>query len=174
MDHGSHTFYLAFDWLKSYPTSISANATTLGSFDTEDNLSCTMKFPEGLATAELSWTAGVRKVIYTVHGDRGALRVEDDDLEINTRRSTADGHVIIQETSRQRITSDWGDASHSKWFGSLFAQFARSVRGEEDTSRDLEDALRCVEVIAAAYASAADGSREHALPAAHSQTRLSM
>ena len=30
MDHGSHTFYLAFEWLKSYPTSISARAACAG------------------------------------------------------------------------------------------------------------------------------------------------
>ena len=129
MDHGAHTFYLAFDWLKSYPIAISAKATTLGRFDTEDNLSCSMTFPEGLATAELSWTAGVRKVIYTIHGERGAIRVEDDDVEVSARRASAEGHVVIQETSRQRITSEWGDASHAHWFESLFAQFARSVRG---------------------------------------------
>jgi len=29
-------------------------------------------FPNGMASAHLSWTAGVRKVIYTVHGERGA------------------------------------------------------------------------------------------------------
>ncbi len=82
MDHGSHTFYLAFEWLKSYPTSISARATAMAPFDTEDDFSCSLKFPTGVASAHLSWTAGVRKVIYTIHGDRGAIRVEDDAIEI--------------------------------------------------------------------------------------------
>jgi predicted dehydrogenase len=174
MDHGSHTFYLAFDWLRAYPISISARATTLGRFDTEDNLSCTMTFPEGLATAELSWTAGVRKVIYTIHGERGAIRVEDDDLEVSARRPSAGGHIVIQERSRQRVSSEWSDASHSKWFESLFAQFVRTMRGEEDASRQVEDALRCIEVIATAYASAADAGREYALPGATHRARLSM
>ena len=41
-----------------------------------------MTFPSGTATAHLTWTAGVRKVIYTIHGERGAIRVEDDDVEV--------------------------------------------------------------------------------------------
>jgi predicted dehydrogenase len=40
MDHGSHTFYLAFDWLRSYPHAITAKMSHLASFDTEDNFSC--------------------------------------------------------------------------------------------------------------------------------------
>ncbi len=37
MDHGSHTFYLAFDWLGSFPTSITAKTSSLGLHDTEDD-----------------------------------------------------------------------------------------------------------------------------------------
>jgi len=51
-------------------------------FDADDNFSCAITFPRGMATAHLTCTAGVRKVIYTVHRDRGAVRVEDDDVEI--------------------------------------------------------------------------------------------
>jgi predicted dehydrogenase len=54
MDHGSHTFYLAFEWLKSYPTAISARASTMGPYDTEDDFSCSQKFPTGVASALLS------------------------------------------------------------------------------------------------------------------------
>ncbi len=75
MDHGSHTFYLAFEWLRSYPTSISAKMQTLGGSDTEDTFVGTATFPTGLAAVHLTWNAGVRKVIYTIHGDRGAIRV---------------------------------------------------------------------------------------------------
>ncbi len=66
MDHGSHTLYLAFEWLGSHPVSVSAKANTLGDFDTEDNFSCTLTFPNGIATAQLTWTAGARKVMYTI------------------------------------------------------------------------------------------------------------
>ena len=46
MDHGSHTFYLAFEWLGSYPTGITARAATLGPFDTEDDFACSLRFPD--------------------------------------------------------------------------------------------------------------------------------
>src|SRR5262245_50503406 len=71
MDHGSHTFYLAFEWLRAYPTAITGHLSSSGSFDTEDDFTCTLKFPTGVASAHLSWNAGVRKVIYTIHGEHG-------------------------------------------------------------------------------------------------------
>src|SRR5262249_46482892 len=37
MDHGSHTFYLAFDWLKSYPLSITAKMSHLAAVATTDH-----------------------------------------------------------------------------------------------------------------------------------------
>ena len=77
MDHGSHTFYLAFDWLGSWPVAVTAKMANQEPerWDTEDNFSAVLTFPGGgLAHAHLSWTAGIRKVIYTVQGERGAER----------------------------------------------------------------------------------------------------
>ena len=88
--------------------------STLGAFDTEDNLACTVSFPNGTAHAHLTWTAGVRKVIYTLHGERGALRVEDDDIELTLLRPGA-----APERAVTRAASDWMDASHAVWFRSL-------------------------------------------------------
>ena len=88
MDHGSHTFYLAFEWLRAYPTAITARSVAMGPYDTEDDFSCSLRFPTGVASAHLSWNAGVRKVMYTLHGDRGAIRVEDDDIEVAVRERT--------------------------------------------------------------------------------------
>ena len=86
MDHGSHTFYLTFEWLKSLPTSITAKALVQNrQWDTEDNLTCLLTFPTGHAHAFLTWTAGVRKVIYTVQGTRGAITVDDDDAQVSVK-----------------------------------------------------------------------------------------
>jgi predicted dehydrogenase len=164
MDHGSHTFYLAFDWLEAYPTAITAKMSTSGDFDTEDNFACTMTFPAGTATAHLTWTAGVRKVIYTLHGERGAVRVEDDDIELsvlNGERAQAAGSRAVKT---QKIASGWMDATHVGWFRSLFEQFVDAVRRDDFVSRETEASVRCVELIAGAYASALDGSRERTLP----------
>jgi predicted dehydrogenase len=158
MDHGSHTFYLAFDWLGAHPTAISAKMSTLGNFDTEDNLACSITFPTGTASAHLTWTAGVRKVIYTIHGDRGAIRVEDDDLEV-TEMKTEGGKASFARTT-ERISSDWMDASHTIWFRSLFEQFAGAIAAKDYAGKEAENALRCVELITTAYASALEGCRE--------------
>jgi predicted dehydrogenase len=157
MDHGSHTFYLAFDWLRAYPTQVTATMSTRGTFDTEDDFSCALKFPTGVAHAHLTWNAGVRKVVYTLHGDRGALHVTDDQLEITW---TANDRTRSEKHS---VASNWMDASHTRWFGSLFEQFRSAMVRGDWTGKDAHDALKCVELIETAYASAQNGSRELAL-----------
>jgi predicted dehydrogenase len=162
MDHGSHTFYLAFDWLGAYPTAITARMSTIGDWDTEDNFACSIAFPTGTASAHLSWTAGCRKVIYTLHGERGAIRVEDDDLEVTVARGSLDAPTAW-DVRKSTIASHWKDASHVEWFASLFETFWSAVLAGEYVGRDAEDGLRSVELITRAYASATSGSRELAL-----------
>src|SRR3954447_14321939 len=170
MDHGSHTFYLAFEWLRAYPTAISARTVTMGPFDTEDDFSCSLRFPTGVASAHLSWNAGVRKVMYTVHGDRGAIRVEDDDIEVAVRErapaapaGSAEG-ATSWRFEREAISSDWMDSSHVTWFNSLFDDFKGAIARGDFVGKEAEEAFLCVQLISAAYASARDGSREIALP----------
>jgi UDP-N-acetylglucosamine 3-dehydrogenase len=169
MDHGSHTFYLAFEWLRSYPSSIVAKMASSGTFDTEDNFQAVLTFPTGIATAQLSWTAGVRKVIYTIHGERGAVRVEDDDVEtsvIHTDAQRPAGTQPLWDRTTQHVSSHWMDASHAIWFRSLFESFASAIDERNYLGRDAQDALHCIEVIQAAYASARESSRERSLGAA--------
>jgi predicted dehydrogenase len=167
MDHGSHTFYLAFEWLRAYPTAISARAATMGPFDTEDDFSCSLRFPTGVASAHLSWNAGVRKVMYTVHGERGAIRVEDDDIEVAVRERKPGHQSGSTETGstswrfeREAISSDWMDSSHVTWFNSLFDDFKGAIERKEFVGREAEEAFLCVQLISTAYASAREGSKE--------------
>jgi predicted dehydrogenase len=171
MDHGSHTFYLAFEWLRAYPTAISARAATMGPFDTEDDFSCSLRFPTGVASAHLSWNAGVRKVMYTVHGERGAIRVEDDDIEVAVRErkpgtpgGSGDAGATSWRFEREAISSDWMDSSHVTWFNSLFDDFKAAIDRNEFVGREAEEAFLCVQLISTAYASAREGSRELPLP----------
>jgi predicted dehydrogenase len=159
MDHGSHTFYLAFEWLRSYPIAITARTATLGPYDTEDDFSCGLRFPTGMATAHLSWNAGVRKVLYTLHGERGAIRVEDDDIEV-ALQERAPGGGTTWAFERQAISSDWMDSSHVTWFNSLFDDFKGAIARGEFVGREAEESFLCVQLIATAYASAREGSRE--------------
>ena len=159
MDHGCHTFYLAFEWLKAYPTAITARAATLGPYDTEDDFTCSLKFPTGVASAHLSWNAGVRKVLYTIHGERGAVRVEDDAVEVATQIAGADG-AVTWKFEREEISSDWMDSSHVTWFNSLFDDFKGAIARGEFVGKEARESFLCVQLIATAYASAREGSRE--------------
>jgi predicted dehydrogenase len=166
MDHGSHSFYLAFEWMGAYPTAVTAKMSNLepARWDTEDNISAVLTFPNGLAHAHLSWTAGVRKVIYSVQGERGAVTVSDDDLELAVMERT-DGPEVAQgavrwNTERRSISSDWMDASHVSWFNSLFDQFRRAIAEGTWVGSEAREAFLCVQLIDAAYRSAAEGCRE--------------
>jgi predicted dehydrogenase len=151
MDHGSHSFYLTFAWLGSLPTSVTAKTLTLDrQWDTEDNLNCVLTFPTGFAHTFLTWTAGVRKVIYSLQGTKGALVIADDEWEL-----TENG-----KTGRGVIESDWMDASHTKWFNSLFDQFKAAVKNGDFVNDELREAVGCVQIIETCYRSNAEGCRE--------------
>nr|HEX4315128.1 Gfo/Idh/MocA family oxidoreductase [Kofleriaceae bacterium] len=155
MDHGSHTFYLAFDWLGSLPTAINAKMSNLSTFDTEDNFNCTVTFPTGIAVAQLTWNSGFRKVIYTIHGANGAIKVEDDDIEIHRKR--AGGKIDVEKVT---AASHWMDASHAEWFKALQQDFSGAIARGEYVGKEARDAAACVQLIETAYASArADGKQ---------------
>jgi predicted dehydrogenase len=160
MDHGSHTFYLAFDWLASQPTSITAKMSNLSTFDTEDNFSCTVTFPTGIAVAQLTWNSGFRKVVYTIHGANGAIKVEDDEIEVHRKR--AGGQVDVERFS---AASHWMDASHAEWFKPLQQQFVQAVHNRQWISQEARDAAMCVQLIETAYASARADSKQLAVGA---------
>jgi predicted dehydrogenase len=166
MDHGSHTFYLTFDWLGTYPTAVTAKMSNLDSakYDTEDNFSASLTFPNGMAHAHLTWTAGVRKVIYTIQGERGAITVDDDDLQIALMQSTQGPDVaqgaVEWKVEKKTISSHWMDASHVSWFNSLFDQFKVAIDTQEWVGKEAKEAYRCIELIMTAYQSAEQGCLE--------------
>jgi predicted dehydrogenase len=173
MDHGSHSFYLTFDWLGDYPTSVTAKMVNSNpeKFSTEDNISTVLTFPNGLAHCHLSWTAGVRKVIYTIQGETGAITANDDDLEIAIQEKT-DGPDVAQgavkwSVEKRVIRSNWMDASHRTWFNALFDEFKEAIASQDYTGKDAMEAYRCIEIITKAYESAKNDSRETILEGLH-------
>jgi predicted dehydrogenase len=173
MDHGSHAFYLTFEWMDGWPTAVTAKMSNSepSRWDTEDTLHAVLTFPSGLARVHLSWVAGVRKVVYTVHGDRGAVTVDDDDLQISTHPLAGAVDGAPPRVERRTIPSDWMDPSHTRWFNSMFDEFLAAIAAGECAGREAQDACRCIEAIEAAGASARDGCRERragALPQAAS------
>jgi predicted dehydrogenase len=169
MDHGSHTFYLTFDWFESYPTAVTASMNNLepGKYDTEDDFTATLTFPSGVAHVNLSWTAGVRKVLYVIHGENGFIRMDDDDLQIVTTNGTppTDGaHPAVNEPVEKRsVRSYWEDASHADWFNSLFDEFCEAMDRGDFAGKEAQEALLCVHLINTAYRSAQQGSRQLAV-----------
>jgi predicted dehydrogenase len=130
-----------------------------GAYDTEDNFTATVTFPSGVAMARLTWNAAVRKVIYTIHGDHGAIRLEDDDIEISVRG---------QAPERRSIASHWQDASHKEWFGAILDRFGAAIDEGEWVGGDARDAALCVRLIETAYASSRAGCVEMSLsPVVH-------
>jgi predicted dehydrogenase len=171
MDHGSHTFYLTFDWMGAWPSAVTAKMTNAepARWDTEDCFTAALTFPNGLAHVHLTWTAGVRKVIYTVQGERGAITVDDDEMQVAVQRATngpdvAQGAVAWQ-VDRRTIASDWMDASHTRWFNAMFDEFLAAVASGDHAGREARDAYRCIEIITTAYRSASEGCRELTLGA---------
>jgi predicted dehydrogenase len=162
MDHGSHTFYLAFEWMKAYPKALSAFTSTSAGFDTEDEFGCTLTFPSGVVSAHLSWTAGVRKVLYTLHGRQGAIRIEDEDIELAILEAgpgvVAPGSPGKWRFEKRVAPSDWMDASHVGWFGSLFDEFRTAIAKQEFVGKDAREAYLCIQLIERAYRSASEGS----------------
>lgn len=167
MDHGSHTFYLTFSWLASLPLALTAKAIKLSKdWDTEDNLTTAITFPGNkMAYATLSWTAGMRKVIYTVQGTNGGIVVNDDDAEITVGFPNTGSHQGSGDHKVEKfvIESDWMDASHTKWFNSMFDKFLGCIERGEFVNEEIRESYMCVEIIQKCYESSSKESRELSL-----------
>ncbi len=160
MDHGSHSFYLTFDWLGSYPTAVKAKMSNRepGKYDTEDNFTAELTFPTGVAHVHLTWTAGVRKVIYRLQGEKGAITMEDDELQIETMNGTRDAAEAVRHVEKRSVGSNWTDSSHASWFNSLFDEFRDAIERADFAGKEAQEAVLCVQLINTAYRSARNGA----------------
>jgi predicted dehydrogenase len=158
MDHGSHGLYLVFEWLKSFPVSVTASAQNLSfpKYDTEDNFSAFYEFEKGHANIYLTWTAGVRKVIYTLQGEKGAITVDDDNIQLaimTTNENKLMSHKAEWKVENYNIASNWMDSSHATWFNSMFNNFKTAIEKNDFLNREMMDAYFCIQAIMKAYES---------------------
>ena len=156
MDHGSHSLYLAFDWLGGYPRSVTASALNYASlkYDTEDNFSASFEFERGHANLQLSWTAGVRKVISAIQGDKGAITVDDDRIQLAVMANCENensSHKAEWTMENYIVPSDWMDSSHTAWFNTMFDQFKMAIMNNDFKNKEIMDAYYCVHSIVKAY-----------------------
>jgi len=139
MDHGSHTFYLAFDWMAAYPTTLTAILSTGNGHDTEDVFGLHLDLSDRRCVGPPFVDAGVRKVMYTLHGTKGAIRVEDEDVELAVLEA---GPGVVAPGSRANGASSvrvapsligWTQARG--WFGSLLTSSAVPSRAASTWAR---------------------------------------
>ncbi len=161
MDHGSHSLYLAFEWLNSFPKTVNASSQNFSSdksdkYDTEDNFSAVYEFENGIANIYLSWTAGVRKVIYTIQGEKGAITVEDDQIQTSFMIPSVSNninHKAEWKTITSIAPSEWMDSGHKTWFNSMFDEFKKTIVENNFQNPELVNAYYCVQSILKAYES---------------------
>lgn len=180
MDHGSHTLYLTFDWMGEYPQAVTAKMNhskgdglqnydhLLDSQATEDTVSLVLTFPNGTAHTHLTWRAGVRKIIYTIQGEKGAITVDDDEMQIALMDAAPEKEDVAQgavhwRVEKKSVASHWMDASHVKWFETLLGEFKTAIDQNNYVSKDTWESYFCIELIEKSYDSARDGSREKKL-----------
>jgi predicted dehydrogenase len=159
MDHGPHTSYLAFEWLGGHPTRASAWTRSVRQDGVEDEATCTLMFPRGTVRAHLTWNARLRRVIYSLHGDQGTIRVEDDAIQLIVRDANGD---MRSETHRH--PSNWNDAGHGPWFEGVLRGFCRAIDTRDVVGGETQDALMGTHVISAAMSSARRGGVWVSLP----------
>ena len=91
--------------------------------------------------------------------------------------SIADGVLAIQklgkinkfdvdtteDVKKFTIESDWMDASHTKWFNSMFDTFLGCIERKDILNAEIRESYACVEIIEKCYQSSAQKSQEIAL-----------
>ena len=158
--------YLTLAWMKSLPTELTAKIrnTDNENYDTEDNLSASLTFPNGWAQLQISWTAGICKDLFTVHGERGAIRIEDDDIEVSMMQETGGEelpHGAVTWVKERRNLFSESQTSHlSQGFDPLFEQFTHSIDRGEYAGQETRDAYLCLHIAEKIYESAKNKCQE--------------
>jgi predicted dehydrogenase len=152
---------LAFEWLGGYPSSVSAWTQSVRGGAVEDDATCTMVFPRGVARAHMSRNVGLRRAIYALHGDRGSIRVKDDELEVVVR--VANGGTRSWKSSLPTKRKDRG---HGPRFEGVLRGFTHAVERRDFVGKEATDAVMGIRVAAAALSSARRGGTPIVLPSA--------
>ncbi len=145
MDHGWHAFYLMLLLTGRVPRSIVARlGTTLG-LGVEDAVECEIDFGTVRARIELRWGASQRRTAGCVRGSLGEVRIADDRLAVA---------VSGKATEETRFAPALSASSyHPEWFPALLEDFRAEIEHSARRGRNLAEAVRVAEMVAAAYRS---------------------
>jgi predicted dehydrogenase len=145
MDHGWHAFYLMLFLTGRAPRSIVARlGATLG-LGVEDAVECDIDFGTLRARIELRWGAPERRTAGRARGSLGEVQIVDDRLVV-----AVDGRPP-QETRFAPALS--ASSYHPEWFPALLEDFRAEMQHPDRRGRNLAEAMRVAEMIAAAYRS---------------------
>jgi predicted dehydrogenase len=147
VDHGWHAVYLAAFVLGRRPRAVRARVwqERPGRTQVEDSAEAVVDFGASRARLFFTWAARERRTGGALRGTAGEISIGDDRLE-----------VVAGARAGERLVFSPGLAAssyHPEWFPPLLADFRAEITGAERRGRNLEEALDCAAVLAAAYAS---------------------
>lgn len=136
-DLGPQALSLMMGWLGGFPSAVVAKIFNSNpeAHDTEDSLSAIFSFPNAFANVHLTWSAGVTKTSYSIQGDRGAVTVDDDDMQI------ASNGMVERKMVPPQLPA----------FSSVFEDFQTAIIKQDFANKDLLTAVECVRWIQSAY-----------------------
>jgi len=139
VDHGWHAVYVLHDWIGTPPTHVRGTLESRlpSALTVEDTALLQIDYPRASAEIFLTWAAGERRNLATIEGTHGAIRIDNDRLEVNGR----------EERFAESLAAG---SHHAEWFPGVIDRFLSEVETPSLRGRNLEVAAICANVLAAA------------------------
>ena len=174
MDHGSHTFYLAFEWLRRYPTAITRARGDAGRRSTPRTTSpAACRFPTGVAVGAPDVER--RRAQGDLHDPRRARRDPRRGRRHRGRdrrcAARGDGAIDLDVRARRRSPPTGWTRATSPGSTRCSTTSRRAIARRDFVGKEAREAFLCVQLIATAYASAREGCRELPLRAGRARGR---
>jgi len=144
MDHGWHAFYLMSFLARREPQAITATLGAERGFGVEDSADCEIDFGSCVARIRLRWGTDERRSSGLVKGSSGQIEIDDDRLAVSTGAEPA-----VTRFSPPLSASSY----HPEWFPALLDDFRDEIQHPDRRGRNLAEAVRVGELMAAAYRS---------------------
>lgn len=150
IDHGWHALYVALELVRSPPRSVRAliEKRRYPEADVEDTAHCEIEFEACRATIELTWAASRRRTEWSIVGEAGQGVLCDDELTI-VRGGARSVRTLPESLS--------AGSHHPEWFPAVLDSFAAELADPAQRGRSLGQAVSCLQLLDAAYRSAAAG-----------------
>jgi predicted dehydrogenase len=145
MDHGWHAFYMMLFLTGREPTAISAATSGELGYGVEDSARCELEFPGIRARIELRWGASERRTAGVARGALGEIRFEDDRVEVALAGKPPEVTRFAPPLS--------ASSYHPEWFPALLEDFRAEMQHPDRRGRNLAEAVKVAELMAAAYRS---------------------